>query len=147
MPVPDGLTIRPGVAAVVRDSAGHVLLHLRRTGGGWAPPSGSVEPGESLRATLDRELTEETGLTVQDVRLVGLYSEPAFMIVTYPDGRVIQYVTALFHCRAAGGTFAGNAEGLQWAWFPPDALPAALTPYARVWLADALSGADDVAIR
>ena len=106
-----------------------------------------MEPGEALLVALHRELAEETGLTVQDVQPIGVYSDPAFMIVTYPDGRVIQYVTALFRCRVAGGTFTGNAEGLQWAWFPPDALPSELTPYARVWLADAFCGADDVAIR
>lgn len=62
-------------------------------------------------------------------------------------GRVIQYMTPLIHCRVAGSTFAGNAEGPRRGWFPPDTLPADLTPSARVWLADALRGADDVVIR
>lgn len=90
-----GLTIRPGVAGVVRDAQDRILLHRRRVGGGWAPPSGSLEAGEGLHAGLRRELREETGLEVDIERLVGIYSDPAFQIVHYPDGSVIQFVTCL----------------------------------------------------
>src|SRR5574338_261268 len=72
------LQIRPGVAAIVRDAAGRVLLHRRRVGGGWAPPSGAVEPGETVAAALHRELSEETALAVADARLVAIYSDPAY---------------------------------------------------------------------
>jgi hypothetical protein len=51
------------------------------------------------------------------------------------------FVTTLFRCRVSGGALAGNDEGLDWAWFAPDALPDDLTAYARAWLADALSDA------
>jgi ADP-ribose pyrophosphatase YjhB (NUDIX family) len=142
-----GLTIRPGVAAVILDAQGRVLLHCRRAGGGWAPPSGSLEPGEDVHAGLLRELTEETGLTVDVERLVGVYSDPAYQIVHYPDGRVIQFVTCLFACRLHGGTLQGSEEGTAWAWFSPASLPEDLTPYARVWLRDALSGDAQVAVR
>jgi hydroxymethylpyrimidine/phosphomethylpyrimidine kinase len=38
------LAVGPGVAAVVLDPDGSVLLHRRRVEGGWAPPSSAVEP-------------------------------------------------------------------------------------------------------
>ena len=139
--------IRPGVAAVVRDPDGRVLLHQRRAGGGWAPPSGAVEYGEALLAALARELFAETGLTVSVERLVGVYSDPAYQVVRYPDGRRVHFVTALFLCSARTAVITGNAEGLAWAWFPPAALPPDLTPYARVWLADALAGGPAPAVR
>ena len=142
-----GLTIRPGVAAVVRDAPGRILLHRRRVGGGWAPPSGSLEPGEDVHAGLIRELREETGLAVDFERLVGVYSDPAYQIIHYPDGRVIQFVTCLFACRLRGGTLQGSEEGTAWAWFSPASLPEDLTPYARVWLRDALSGEAQVKVR
>jgi len=144
---PRPTSIRPGVAAVLRDEAGRVLLHQRRVGGGWAPPSGAVEPGENLIAALHREILEETALTVAVERPVGVYSDPAYMVVVYPDGRVIHFVTTLFLCRLDSGTLIGNDEGLAWDWFPPDALPDDLTEYARVWLADALRDSQEIIVR
>jgi ADP-ribose pyrophosphatase YjhB (NUDIX family) len=141
------LQIRPGVAAILRDAAGRILLHRRRVGGGWAPPSGAVEPGETVADALHRELREETALGIADARLVAVYSDPAYQVVRYPDGRIVHFVTCLFDGRVAGGRFAGSDEGLEWSWFAPDALPDDLTPYARVWLRDALAGGAAPAVR
>jgi ADP-ribose pyrophosphatase YjhB (NUDIX family) len=146
-PQPAPTSIRPGVAAVLWAADGRILLHRRRVGDGWAPPSGTVEPGEDLLAALHRELFEETALSVTVERLVGVYSDPAYMVVAYPDGRVVQFVTTVFACRVRGGTLAGNEEGLAWDWFTTDALPSDLTSYARVWLADALADPPHVAVR
>ena len=147
-PQPPQLTgIRPGVGMVLLDADGRLLLHERRVGGGWAPPSGAVEPGETLLQALHRELAEETALTAAVERVVGVYSDPAYQVVAYPDGRVLQFVTTLFVCRVTGGTLVGSSEGLAWDWFHANALPANLTAYARVWLADALAPAGEIAIR
>ncbi len=139
MAQPAALSIRPGVAAVIRDALGRILLHRRRVGGGWAPPSGAVEPGEDLVASLHREVREETGLTVTIERLVGIYSDPTYQIVHYPDGRAVHFVTCVFCCRVEAGTLQGSAEGLEWGWFSPEFLPDDLLSYTRVWIQDALA--------
>lgn len=105
--------------------------------------SGHVEPGESITDALHREILEETGLSVAAERLVSLNSDPSFQIVAYPDGRRVQFITALFACRVTGGTLRGSDEGTEWRWCPPDDLPEPLLPYAHVWLADAAGSAND----
>jgi hydroxymethylpyrimidine/phosphomethylpyrimidine kinase len=131
--------IRPGVAGVVLDPQGSVLLHRRRVEGGWAPPSGAVEPGETITAAVTRELREETGLAVSIERLVGVYSDPDYQLVRYPDGLRVHFVTCVFACRVTGGELTGSEEGLEWGWFAPDQLPENLLDYARIWLEDGLA--------
>ena len=59
----------PVAAAVITRGDGRVLLAQRPSGkpyaGYWEFPGGKVEPGETPRAALTRELTEELGLTVR----------------------------------------------------------------------------------
>ncbi|MEU5189907.1 NUDIX domain-containing protein [Streptomyces klenkii] len=66
----DGIA-KPVVGAVIADADGKVLLLHRPAddylGGLWELPSGGVGPGESLIEALQREVAEETGLTVAAV--------------------------------------------------------------------------------
>ena len=139
--------IQPGIAAIIRDDRGRVLLHFRRDDGGWAPVSGTVEFGEDLTSALHREVAEETGLEIARERLIGVYSDPDFQVVTAPDGSRYHWVTCLFACEAAGGELLGSDEGLAWEWFSPESLPDDLLPYARAWLDDGLKSPDGVVVR
>jgi ADP-ribose pyrophosphatase YjhB (NUDIX family) len=87
-----------------------------------------------------REVHEETGLDVEPLRLVGLYSDPAnHQIITYPDGNVIHYVSAVFECAVRGGTLACGDESLELAFFAPHALPDDTLPISRIRIVDALA--------
>lgn len=59
-------------AGVLRDASGRVLLARRpessHQGGLWEFPGGKVEPGESVREALQRELREELGIGIQACR-------------------------------------------------------------------------------
>src|SRR5215813_6119785 len=132
------MLIRPGVAAVIFENGG-VLLQRRDDNGKWGLPGGGVEPGESVRAAVVREVREETGLEVEPVRLIGVYSSPEHhQIVTYPDGNVIHYVSTSFECRIVGGTLACGEESLELGWFDPERLPADFVPMHRIRIHDAL---------
>ena len=48
------LLLLPGVAAVIHDGDGRVLLQQRSDDGSWSLPAGAIEPGESLGAFLTR---------------------------------------------------------------------------------------------
>src|SRR5262245_58901143 len=97
------MLIRPGVSAIIVTGEG-LLLERRADNQLWGLPGGGVEPGESVRAAVVREVREETGLEVSPGRLIGVYSAPEnHQIVTYPDGNVIHYVSTSFERRIAGG--------------------------------------------
>jgi 8-oxo-dGTP pyrophosphatase MutT (NUDIX family) len=61
--------------AVVANERDEVLLTRRRDGGEWVLPGGSVEEGEAPWEAVAREVREESGLEIGDVRLVGIYAK------------------------------------------------------------------------
>src|SRR5215469_14221337 len=66
-----------GIAAAARTDDGRWLLVRRADVGQWALPGGTLEWGETLRASIVRELAEEAGVDrCEVVRLVGVYSRP-----------------------------------------------------------------------
>jgi 8-oxo-dGTP pyrophosphatase MutT (NUDIX family) len=134
------MQIRPGVAAVIFED-GRVLLQRRDDTGRWGLPGGSVEPGESVRTAVIREVREETGLDVEPVRLIGVYSDPLYhQVMTYPDGNVIHYVSTVLECVVHGGILACGNESLALDWFDPEALPDDLMLISTVRIRDALAG-------
>ena len=59
---------------MVEDEIGRVLVQQRvdKNWSGIAFPGGHVEPGESLTESVIREVKEETGLTIKNVKLCGV---------------------------------------------------------------------------
>lgn len=56
---------------------GRIVLVRRRDNGQWGLPGGIVDWGEDIPTAVRRELTEETGLEITQIRrLVGVYSAP-----------------------------------------------------------------------
>ena len=66
-----------GVAIVVRDDRGRVLLGRRAVGWGrglWCIPCGSLEWGEDVREAAARELLEETGVRATAGKVLSVQS-------------------------------------------------------------------------
>ena len=55
--------------------------------GRWALPGGHVDTGETVEAAAHRELLEETGVTADQLDLIGVYSEPG----RDPRGRYVTW--------------------------------------------------------
>ncbi|MFQ5656758.1 MAG: NUDIX domain-containing protein [Candidatus Methylomirabilales bacterium] len=139
--------IHPSVSAVIFDGPKKLLLIRRADSGEWGLPGGAVEIGESVEKAILREVREETGLNVEVIRLIGVYSDPQFQVVAYPDGRVMHYVNICFQCGIVGGTFAPSPEALEVGFFAVAALPEPLVPLHRIRVEDALIGRDAAFIR
>ncbi len=97
------------VDAVIVDGARGVLL-IRRGHppfeGTWALPGGFVEVGETCEQACRREAREETGLEVEVVSLLGVFSDPR----RDPRGHT---VSAVYLCRSQGGEPAGGDDACE----------------------------------
>ncbi|SHK13532.1 NUDIX domain-containing protein [Desulforamulus aeronauticus] len=132
--------IRPGVAIVIFNKEGEVLLQKRADVNLWGIPSGHVEPGETVKNAAIREILEETGLQVKILRLIGVYSDPSSQVFQYPDGRVTHFVTCCFQAKVIGGELSViSSETLDLRYFPCDRLPANILKMHPHWLTDALT--------
>mgnify|MGYP001232463979 CR=1 FL=1 len=108
-----------GVAVIVRDDAGRVLLGKRARGryaGLWCIPCGYVEWGEDVRAAAAREFAEETGLDVE----VG---EVAAVLSNFHDRERLS-VGIWFWGRVRGGQLApADGELSELGYFDPASPP------------------------
>jgi ADP-ribose pyrophosphatase YjhB (NUDIX family) len=116
-PAPNSVVV--AASAVVVNDQGKIVLHRRSDNARWSIPGGAMELGESIAETAVREVKEETGLDVEVERLVGIYSDPGF-VVAYSDGEVRQQFSICFACRVTGGKVATSDESLEVAFFRPD---------------------------
>ncbi|MDF2989976.1 MAG: hypothetical protein K0S37_490 [Microbacterium sp.] len=109
------LLLLPGVTAVIRD-ADRFLLARHRHSGLWSLIGGAVEPGEEPAEALHREVREETGAEVRIRGIVGVYGG-APMMVTYPNGDQVGYVTTAYDCNLLSDAAADQEELLEVGWF------------------------------
>lgn len=101
---------RTDPAVIMRVTDGDsILLHRQRSwpAGQWSVLAGFVEPGETLEEAVAREVREETGVLVEDVRYAGSQPWP------FPSSVMLAYTA-----RAVGGVLAPDPHELEDArWF------------------------------
>jgi len=113
-----------GVAGVILDKRGRVLLLKHRfwKQQRWGLPGGHARRGETLAATLRRELREETGLEVKPTKLLR---------VTTSQGWMAQFIV-LAEC--TGEPAARSAEIMDARFWERTELPENLLPAHRAVL-------------
>lgn len=137
-PAPNSLV--PAASAIVENERGDILLMRRVDNDLWAMPGGTMQLGESVASTAVREVKEETGLDVEIVGLVGVYTDPRH-VIAYADGEVRQQFNVCFAARIIGGTLTGSSESSAVEFVPRDRLSAlAIHPTIRLRLQHYLDG-------
>jgi len=118
-------------AAVVVNSEGKVLLleHLLRPYSGWGFPGGFIDRGESPSAAVIREVREETGIEIADVRLVEVRT-------------VDRHLEFIYSARGEGPGEILSNEILDLRWFAADEVPKGLTRRELRILEKVLAGED-----
>ncbi len=95
------------VDAIIEINGGIVLIQRSNPPFGWALPGGFVDYGESLEEAVRREMKEETGLDLEDLKQFHTYSEA---------GRDVRFhtIATVFIAKAKGKSKAGDdAAGLK----------------------------------
>ncbi|MDP6377246.1 MAG: NAD(+) diphosphatase [Pseudomonadales bacterium] len=120
--------LSPSIIVLIRD--GEKMLLARNAAwptGMYSTLAGFVEPGESIEQTVHREVLEEVGLSVSNVRYLGSQSWP------FPNALMLG-----FHADYAGGEIAcQDGEIADAQWFAADDLPNVPPPTAiSRWLID-----------
>ena len=144
-PVANSLVPAAGILA--EDDAGRLLLQRRRDTGQWAIPMGKMELGETPTECAVRETFEETGVRVEPLGLLGIYSDPGY-IVAYDDhedpskfGEVRQEFEITLTGRPVAGSPTENDEASAVRWFLPHELPALdIHPRMQQQIGDYLAG-------
>jgi ADP-ribose pyrophosphatase YjhB (NUDIX family) len=114
--------LHPGAFAVIyNETRTKILLVCRADNQIWVLPGGGMERGESLAGCCIREVREETGLVVEVVQLMGVYSTP-HRVVAYEDGRTKQTVSFVFEAIVVGGTLTATGEMEAFGYFGRDDL-------------------------
>ena len=117
----------PKVSAICIVERGDKLLLVKRGNepgyGLWSLPGGYVDRGEVVEAAAAREVWEETGLTVEIDRLVGLFSVAGNAVMV-----------AAFSAKETGGQLKTGPETLDLGFFSLDDLPPLAFPRdEQIW--------------
>ena len=123
---------------MVYDGHGNVLVQDKKhpTWNGWNFPGGHVEEGESVTASVIREVCEETGLVIKNPRLCGIKE-----FHKSSDGK--RYIVFLYKTNEFSGKLHSSEEGTVF-WWPldkldPDKLVKSFDEILKVYTNDEIS--------
>lgn len=96
-----------------------VLLVQDTASGRWSLPGGYAEIGVSPSQNVQKEVLEETGLTVTVAGLLAIFDTNLRSDIP----QLSQYYKLIFACEPISGRFVENSETTQSAYFSLDKLP------------------------
>lgn len=135
-----------GCGAIIVDKFGRILLQRRTDLDIWGIPGGILELGETFEDTVKREVLEETKLSINSVKLFGIYSgEKGF--AQYGNGDKVFSVQIIFYADEYDGTLQVNHESRELSFFRKVELPGNLNPHQAPFILDWLNGVETPVIK
>lgn len=98
-----------GLAVLIVNEFGEILLEKRSDNGLWCLPGGSLDIGETVIEGAKREVYEETGLVLENLELYRVVSG-AEQLIVYPNGDKTYYMDLVFFSKIAGKKPKKNDE-------------------------------------
>ena len=120
--------VRPSAYALVTDGNGGVAVV--RTPHGLFLPGGGIEPGETPRETIIREVREECGLDVQ----LGSWAVHAIDFIYSTEERThFEKHSTFIDARSSGSDIAAHESDHELQWVAPSAAIASLSHASHRW--------------
>ncbi len=120
-----------GAAVIFNDERQVLLLnHVLRPRSGWGMPGGFLDRGEQPSEGIRRELREETGIELIDLRNIRVRT-------------IGSHIEFIFSAKASGDPKFISREIIEWKWFQPDDLPKGLPGSQRLIIEKVFSGEFD----
>ena len=115
-------------AAIITDEEGKVLLlnHVLRPDSGWGYPGGFVDKGEQAEDAIRREVREETGIELNELRLGQVRTHG-------------KHIEILFFARPVGEPEVRSREITELGWFGTDEIPKEMSQRQQEQIRKALS--------
>src|SRR5436190_2727164 len=112
-------------AAVISNETGEVLLlnHVLRPYSNWGFPGGFLDHGEQAEDAIRREVREETGIELNELKLHSIRNSGA-------------HIEVLFSAVADGEPSVRSAEIIEIRWFTADVLPDDIPSVQRQQIAE-----------
>ena len=116
------------VAAIIVNDKREVLLlnHVLRPRSGWGYPGGFLDAGESAADAIKREIKEETGIELEDLKL--------YRVLVRGN-----HLEILFSARPVGEPQVLSSEIYELGWFGTDALPEGTTIAQKMLIGEVLA--------
>jgi len=128
-----------GSAVILKNKAGLILMQQRKYPyGKWALPGGLMELGESTVETAIREVYEETSLTINNLKLLGVYSGKEYLCSAENGDEWYVVTTAYITDNYEGEVVVNDDESITFEWIDPNYLPDDTASTHRIIISDYL---------
>lgn len=115
-------------AAIITNPEGKVLLlnHILRPHSTWGLPGGFIEAGEQPQDAIRREIREETGLDLDDLRMLRVRT-------------IASHIEILFRARSSGVAEIKSREITDLGWYSPGEMPAQTSKLQKYLIEEVLA--------
>lgn len=125
--------ILPGSVVLIVNEMNELLLQYR-SDGGWGLPGGLMEQGESLEETAKRQVLEETGLVIDDLQLLGVFSGESYDSKVVNSDEVYPVIAVYITRNITGKMKKDQKETGDLKYFNIDQMPDSLTEEYRGYI-------------